>query len=206
MGARAIRGRGCSVHRRRAGLSLREAAVIVCLVGIGLATFVPTFIRELRTSKTSEAVENLQLLSQRSAAYFATPWPREDGPAALRCLPSTVGPTPRQPTLEPETVIFASEETPGHATWAALGFPRAPDPEADDHDQPALDVRYAYTFEPTASGCGLRSPEGSYLLTLRAEGDLDGDGERSLFERRMAADEEGNLHSFGILYVLDRAE
>ena len=62
------------------------------------------------------------------------------------------------------------------------------------------------TFEPTAAGCGLRSPEGSYLLTLRAEGDLDADGERSVFELRMRAEDSGELVEEGILYVRDRAE
>ena len=180
--------------RRRRGLSLVEAALIVCLVGIVLAVFVPTFVRELRTSRTSEAVESLQLMSQRATAYFTTPWPQADGPAAIRCLPPTAGPTPRAPTEGPERVEFQSVETPGHETWRALRF------------QPEMDVRYAYTFEPAASGCGLRSPAGSYLLTLRAEGDLDADGERSLFERRMAADDDGDLFEFGILYARDRVE
>lgn len=175
-------------------MSLVEAALVVCVVGIVLAVFIPTFVRELRTSKTSEAVENLHLLSQRAAAYFQTPWPQPEGPAAIRCLPPTVGPTPRAPTSEPSRIDFHSVETPGHETWRALRF------------QPEMEVRYAYTFEPAASGCGLRSPEGSYLLTLRAEGDLDDDGERSVFEHRLAADEDGALFEFGLLYVRDRAE
>lgn len=194
-----------------------EAAAIVCVVGIILAVFIPTFIQQLRTSKTSEAAEHLELLHQRAAAYFmathtAAPPPGEDGadedeadqdgeapparPSVLlrRCLPPTAGPTPRNPSREPAPVDFASEETPGHATWAALGF------------QPEIPLRYSYSFEPTASGCGLRSPAGTYLLTLRAEGDLDADGERSVFERRSTATEDGELEPFGILYVRDRAE
>lgn len=183
-----------SPRRRLAGLTLVEAAAIVCLAGILLAVFIPTFVRELRTSKTSEAVEQLEVLATRAAAYYATPFEPEEGPALHRCLPPTAGPTPRMPTAEPAPQSFSAEETPGHETWAALEF------------QPEIELRYAYTFEPTASGCGLRSPEGSYLLTLRAEGDLDDDGERSLFERRMAANDQGELESFGILYVRDRAE
>lgn len=202
-----------------------EAAAVICVVGIVLAVFIPTFVRELRTSKTSEAAQHLELLYQRSAAYFAATHepeaddeegdeaddraersdegegddaspdaePAEEGPRT-RCLPPTAGPTPRMPTRDPERVDFTDEDTPGHDTWRALGF------------QPPIPVRYSYTFEPTASGCGLRSPEGTYLLTLRAEGDLDGDGERSVFERRVRATEEGALEPFGILYVRDRAE
>jgi hypothetical protein len=43
-------------------------------------------------------------------------------------------------------------------------------------------------------------------VTFRAEGDLDGDGERSLFERRARGTEDGTLVPVGILYVRDRVE
>lgn len=167
-----------------------EAVAAVCVTGILLAVFVPAFLRELRTSKTSEASNNLALLYQRSAAYFAEQ--RTGG--GTRCLPDGAGPAPRDPTIELSRVDFTAQSTPGSPTWRALGF--APRPLA----------RYAYTFEPASAGCGLRSPEGTFLLTLRAEGDLDGDGERSIFERRAAATEEGELVPFDILYVRDRME
>lgn len=171
-----------------------EVAAIVCVVGVVLAVFIPTFLRELRTSKTSEAAEHLELLYQRSAAYFVARRPQAEGPARTACLPPTAGPTPRAPTEDPEEVDFQSDDTPGHETWRALEF------------EPRIPIRFSYTFEPTASGCGLRSPEGTYLLTLRAEGDLDGDGERSVFERRARANDEGELEPTDILYVRDRAE
>lgn len=179
--------------RGRKGLSMVEAALIISAVGIVLAVFIPVFVRELRVSKTSEAAEHLEILYQRSAAYFAARRTSE-GVALRECLPEIAGPTPRVPTAEPREVDFDARETPGHATWDALDF------------QPRYAIRYSYTFEPTASGCGLRSPEGTYLLTLRAEGDLDSDGERSVFERRARANERGELEPSGILFVRDRVE
>lgn len=181
-------------RRRLQGLSSWEVAAIVCVVGSLLAVFVPAFLRELRTSKTSEATEHLELLYQRSAAYFVALREREGAPAQTRCLPGTAGPTPRAPSEEPREVDFLAEGTPGSATWRALEF------------APRIPVRYSYTYEPTASGCGLRSPEGTYLLTIRAEGDLDGDGERSVFERRARANDDGELEPSDILYVRDRME
>ncbi|MFK7989344.1 MAG: Tfp pilus assembly protein FimT/FimU [Sandaracinaceae bacterium] len=183
-----------TARRREEGLTMVEAAAVVCIAGVVLAVFIPTFARELRTSKTSEAAEHLELLYQRSAAYFSMSHDREDDVAGTRCLPPTAGPTPRIPTVEPELVAFMDEAVPGHATWQALRF------------QPPIEIRYSYTFEPTASGCGLRSPEGTYLLTLRAEGDLDADGERSVFERRITATERGELVPFGVMYIRDRVE
>jgi Tfp pilus assembly protein PilE len=181
-------------RRRLEGLSMVEIAAIVCVVGILLAVFIPTFFRELRTSKTSEAAENLQDLYQRSAAYFVARRDSDDGVTRTACLPPTAGPTPRVPTTEPEAVDFYLPETAGHETWRALGF------------APTMGLRFAYTFEPTASGCGLRSPGNTYLLTLRAEGDLDGDGERSVFERRARANDTGELEPSDVLYVRDRVE
>jgi hypothetical protein len=171
-----------------------EAALIISGVGIVLAVFIPVFVRELRVSKTSEAAEHLELLYQRSAAYFAARRPR-DGSIALReCLPEIAGPTPRAPSAEPREVNFRARDLPGGETWRALDF------------NARYPIRYSYTFEPTASGCGLRSPESTYLLTIRAEGDLDSDGERSIFERRARANERGELEPSGILFVRDRVE
>lgn len=183
-------------RRQLEGFTLVELAALVCLVGIVLAVFIPTFVRELRTSKTSEATDNLRILHQRAAAYFVERHRPEEGegPTQTRCLPPTAGPAPRVPTEDAHEVDFQSDDTPGHVTWRALGF--APD----------LPVRYSYTFEPTAPGCGLRSPENTYLLTIRAEGDLDDDGERSIFERRARATDDGELVPSDVLYIRDRVE
>lgn len=184
-----------SRRRRLEGLTLVEVAAIVAVAGVLLAMFIPTFVRELRTSKTTEATNHLRLLHQRSAAYFVERRrPDEDGPTETRCLPPVAGPTPRLPTETPHEVDFQSEDTPGHETWRALGF------------APEIPVRFTYTYEPTSSGCGLRSPEGTYLLTIRAEGDLDDDGERSIFERRARATDDGQLVPSDVLYIRDRVE
>lgn len=180
-------GRGPQCARRRAGLSLVEASTIVCVFGVLLAVAVPTVVRQVRASKTSEATEHLALLYRRSAAYFATP--RAGG---THCLPAPAGPTPPKPSTEAQDAVFA-ESKAGGASWKVLDF------------EPRYPVRYSYTFEPVSSGCGLTSPPGTFLLSLRAEGDLDGDGARSLVERR-AAVRDGELVPQGILYVRDRTE
>lgn len=182
-----------AVHVRKAGLTLVEAALLIAVVGALLAVFVPTFVRHLRTSKTAEAAEQLELLQQRAAAYFVTPHPTSEGVMALGCLPEAAGPAPEKPSRDPVKVDFADPKTPGHATWEALGF------------QPEDRLRYRYSFLPEKAGCGLRAKGGKPVLTLRAEGDLDGDGELSTFERQ-ATVEEGRLVPTGILYVRDRME
>ena len=188
--ARAARPRS---RLRRTGLTLVEVALLVCVIGVLLAVFVPTFISHLRTSKVSEAATQLQALHEAAAAYFAAGHEGEDGRTRRQCLPPAAGPAPAEPSADPVDFDFDGEDAPGHETWQALGF---------DVDRP---IRYRYSFVPAESGCGLEGGEGP-LLTLRAEGDLDDDGKRSLFEREADVNDEGELVPVGILYMLDRTE
>jgi hypothetical protein len=155
--------------------------------------FVPTFVGHMRTSKVSEASEELAALHDAAAAYYAA---RHDTQAGRknRCLPPAAGPAPAEPSVDAVAYAFDADDTPGAATWRALGF------------QPDRPIRYRYTFVPAASGCGLDAPEDGPLLTLRAEGDLDGDGKRSLFEREATVADDGTLVPIGVLYMLDRVE
>jgi len=91
-------------------------------------------------------------------------------------------------------VDFGADETPGSATWSALGF------------LPAGPLRFAYAFHPVGAGCGLEVREGETLFTVTADGDLDGDGQRSHFERRATLDATGQVVPLGVLQVRDRVE
>lgn len=179
-------------RRKRLGLSLVETALVVSLVGTLLAVFVPTFVRELRISKASEASENLAYLHASTATYFAA---RHDDGVVERawCLPEVAGPTPRHPSAHAIEFDFFATTVDGHETWQTLDF------------RP-LRVRYRYTFLPEASGCGIRRTPGSVAVTLRAEGDLDQDGDRSLFERSASIDTEGHLIPLGGLRTLHPIE
>ena len=150
-------------------------ALLLCLMGIVLAVFVPTFLRRVRTNKISEASELLQEMFDRTAAYYATSW----GAGKRHCLPPSAGPTPAEPTVESAEVDFFADEHTGHATWEALGF------------QPDHPVRYSYSYTPSRDGCDLIGRDDSGSVSFRAEGDLDGDGVRSTFERRATLEADG---------------
>jgi type II secretory pathway pseudopilin PulG len=170
--------------KRQEGITIIEVAIVVCVVGVLLAVAVPAFLRELRVSKISEAPTELARLHDRTAAYYTA---RRRGPDRnlTECLPSPAGPTPRAPSLEPATADFSDP------TWTALDY------------APERPVRFRYTFVPVGARCGLR---GRDLVTLRAEGDLDGDGKYSVFERVGGLDAQGAFAPTGILYVFDRTE
>jgi hypothetical protein len=185
-----------SDRRARAGLTLVEVALILSLLGVAFAVAVPTFLRVVRTSKVAEVTSELQRLHFSAAAYFTTPQPVAEG-KRLRCLPQPAGPAPAMPSVDPVAVRFAAPETPGWPTWKALGY------------EPEGPVRYRYSFLPAAPGCGSPPPRSSTntrpLVTLRAEGDLDGDGALSRFERH-AQDRDGELAFDPLLVMHDRIE
>jgi type II secretory pathway pseudopilin PulG len=183
------------VKKKVSGLTLVEVALIFCVVGIVLAVSIPTFIRTVRTSKIAEASLQLNALYQATAAYY------ENGGdasfrrgAQMRCLPVSAGPTPEKPSASPVKVDFMAESTAGYDTWRALNF------------NPAEPICYRYTFIAARSGCGLDNPAEGALVTLRAEGDLDEDGEYSVFERSASVDKQGALVPEPILSVRDRTE
>jgi len=175
--------------RGRPRLSLIEAALLLCLTGIVLAVFVPTFLSRVRTNKVNEAAELLQEMSDRTAAYYATSWDT----GKRQCLPPSAGPTPSTPTVELADVDFFASEQAGHASWEALGF------------QPDRPVRYSYSYTPSRDGCEIMSADDSATVTFRARGDLDGDLVPSTFERRATLGDDG-LKPADALHVHQRTE
>jgi Tfp pilus assembly protein PilE len=179
---------------RNAGLTLVETVLLVSIAGVVLAVGVPAFVRGLRTSKSTEAVQELERMFDAVAHYYATPQPDGNG-TLIGCLPDAAGPTPEQPSQEPLVVEFGAATSPGAATWRAIGY------------EPASPLRYRYSLRPVRPGCGtVRGlPAGQPLLWLRAEGDLDGDGVVSRFERS-ATERDGKLVLDEALVVHDRVE
>ena len=168
-----------------------EISIAVSVVGTLLAVALPTLSRTIQVSKVAEASQQLDALYRGAAAYYAVAR-RIDGVRTAHCLPAPAGATPEVPSESPVTVDFAQSK--GATTWAALGF------------APAVPLRFRYTFAPEVSGCSLEHSGGAPLLTLRAEGDLDGDGQYSVFERRATILPNGQLRAEPVLHIEDRIE
>ena len=161
--------------RSRPSLSLIEGALLLSLLALILAVFVPTFLRRIRTNKISEAAELLGEMSRRAQVYYDATWPAQQ----RHCLPPAAGPAPTTPTEEPHAVDFFSPKTAGHQTWEAIGF------------QPDRPTRFSYRYTPSRDGCALPGSEDEVSVVFRADGDLDGDGVRSVFERRAVVGRDG---------------
>jgi type II secretory pathway pseudopilin PulG len=189
--------RVCRRQRQRAGLTVVEIAAVVSAVGMLLAVALPTLSQTIRVSKVTEASEQLEALYRATAAYYAqarvvagqTGRERE----LVHCLPAPAGPTPELPSPSPVPVDFAHASAPSAATWTALQF------------APSAALRFRYSFLPAVSGCSV-DQGGTNLLILRAEGDLDGDGVYSQFERRAQIAPLGQLNAEAVLHIQDRVE
>jgi type II secretory pathway pseudopilin PulG len=192
--AQSRKARSSARRRARRGLTLIEAALVISLVGVLIAAFVPTFLAHVRTSKVAEATERLASLHAHALAYYAA-----QHAAGRGCLPLSAAPYPTEPSAEPVPVDFASDAA-GADTWRVLG---ATAPAAQGAP---LSLRYSYEVEVPLPGCRER-PVRAAAITLRARGDLDGDGEHSLLERSAAPSANGReLVPHGPLRVLARTE
>jgi type II secretory pathway pseudopilin PulG len=172
-------------RRRVTGLTLIETALLLSIGGVVLAVAVPTVARTIETSKVSEASAQLQRIYTGVASYYAKP--RQLAERRSHCLPDAAGPTPLKPSALPVPVDFGQSPS-----WAAIGF------------APSQPLRYRYTYSPTGTACTADAPYPH--VALRAEGDLDGDGSYSTFERTAQGDAHGLLRPGTTLRIHDRVE
>lgn len=181
-------------HARRAGVSLVETAAIISLVGVLTAAFIPTFKRHLRLSKIAEAVDQLESMQRALDAYY-----QADHTLGLQrargCLPESAGPFPERPSPEPVLVDYDAPETPARDIWHLLGL-------SGEHS-----LRYSYEVVVAEPGCGPRRAPATPAVTLRAFGDLDGDGVLSTLEREAAiSPDQRRLETVGPLHIHQRVE
>lgn len=167
-----------------------QTAALISLFGSLVAVGVPTFQRTVRRSKVAEATTELERLQLAVAAYYSTRHGQDV--STKHCLPEAAGPTPAAPTVEPTEVVFAADAEPGAPTWKALAY------------QPLGPIRYSYSFTPASTGCDTKAH--GAVATVRAAGDLDGDGAQSHFERRLLTNREREVVSGDVLFMRDRVE
>jgi hypothetical protein len=180
-------------RRQLAGIGLPEIMLLLGVVATGIAAGLPAFVRALRLSKVSEASEQLAHMQKGVAGYYAGTHETEAG-IRHGCIPNAAGPTPTEPSPDAQNVDFADATVEGAATWQAVGF------------APEVALRFRYTLSPSEPGCsepGL--PDEGRSVVLRAEGDLDGDRQYSLFERTLQTTRAG-LAVEPVLLTLDRIE
>jgi type IV pilus assembly protein PilA len=154
------------VRRLKGGFTLIELMIVVAIIGILAAVAIPSFMKYIRKSKTSEAREHLQkIYSQARVYYLETFGAQQAGGVVLHQFPATV---PLTPAITCCTASGVNKCAPDASlwtdpTWIALHF--------------SMDDGHYYRYEFISSGTGNAS-----TFTARARGDLDCDSKESTFE------------------------
>jgi type IV pilus assembly protein PilA len=137
--------------------------ITVAIIGILAAIAIPGYLRFIKHSRTSEAVLQIRKIYDGEVAYFYIENVDEEG-SILPAQFISAGPNPTSPP--PGQKVSANWVDP---SWGALRF--------------ALDSPVMFSYSAVSAGQRVTSS-----FTARANGDLDGDGTTSLFERTGSVD------------------
>lgn len=157
------------------GFTLIELMIVVTIIGILAAIAIPAFGKYVRKSKTAEAGINVRKLYDGECAYFYEEHVSRAGSVVSKQFVAA-GPEPSTvPPGRKVTGVFTS------ASWTALKF----------GTDSAIMFRYSTVVSGTSN---------SAAFTARAEGDLDGDGVTSVFERIGSIGTDGEISGGAGLY------
>jgi len=177
---------------KKRGFTLIELMIVVAILGILAAVAIPAFINYMRKAKSSEATLNVDRIYEGVVAYFDAKRGTMDvsTTSLTRCLPTAEEwtPTNRDPG-EGEYIANSDVWDVKGSTWKAIAFGMT-----DNH-------YYQYSISTSSDECWLDNA----TFEGRARGDLDGDGDMSLFLRAGAV-ESGNLHGSSGIYKVDPLE
>ncbi len=163
--------------------------IVVAIIGILAVIALPAFSAYVRRTKASEVPANLKALFTSAATYYAQARTDRGLTAASgHCtVVSTPGTLPATPTADKQTVDFLAEPS-----FHALFF---------DVSEP---VYFGYGIESAGGSCGWSG--GVPLYSFYAEGDLDGDGAKSLFELAVGSSTDNELYRAPGFYVRNEFE
>ncbi len=173
------------------GFTLIELMIVVAILGILAAVAIPAFVKYMRRSKTTEAIEKLAYIFRESTTYYAVEHPTRGTMNLIptHCLPTSAGPTPMTPTADRSVVDFPAAAQ----TWAQLDFVVS-DP-----------VYFSYDYLSASAGmCGQTNVGAAF--TAQAQGDLDDDGALSLLERAAAVNANAEIEGSKGIYILNETE
>jgi type IV pilus assembly protein PilA len=162
--------------------TLMELMTVIVIIGILASVSIPLVGKYLKKSKTSEASLNLRKIYDGELSYYQEETTLASGKLASKVFVVA----PRTPSATPnENKHLGNWEV---ASWKTLKF--------------AADGPTLYQYSTDAAGENVTAS-----FTARAEGDIDGDGNTSLFERSGSVDPStGEVAGSGAIFSLDDIE
>lgn len=179
---------------QRAGFTLIELMVVVCILGIIAAIAIPSFTSYLRRARTAEVSQNLNALFKSAAALYLSE-------RAARGITST---TVTNCVAEPTTLTPSNPGSDKQLFTPWGGFDQLSFKIADY-------VYYGYGIDSlgVAGGvtCLSNAPGSSAsIYTFYANGDLNADGIRSTFEMAVSSNDTNQLHHSKGLYIVNEPQ
>lgn len=173
--------KGSFLKKHVLGFTILELMVVVFIISVLAAVAIPLLNRYLKKSKTAEVGLNLRKIYDGEIGYFQEEHTRQDGTVVSQRF-IELGPQPTTPSKNKQFGNF------DNAGWSAIKF--------------APDGSVLFSYRVISSGVGLNS-----AFTARANGDIDGDGKTSLFERLAIVNAvSGEVVGGSALYSLDELE
>lgn len=167
--------------KSKKGFTLIELMMVVAIITILAAVAIPLVSKYLKKSKTSEASLNLRKIYDGEVAYYSEEHTDSSG-GLLSKVFVAFSPEPAIPTDNKQTGNWDANG------WGIIKF---------SSESP---VMYSYSVE--IDGVDLTAS-----FTARAQGDIDGDGATSLFERiGVVNTTSGIVEGGAAIFTLDELE
>lgn len=171
-----------------AGFTLIELMIVVAILGILAAIAIPAFVTYVRRAKSAEAYEQVKQMFSHAAVYYARERPGS-GMTDSAMAACSVASSDNKVTPSPQKQA-GDYADPG---FIALGVKSSPSY-----------FRYELVNLDGTPRCGV--PASTPLYTIRARGDLDGDGTGSRIELASGSNSDNELYHASGFFVENETE
>ena len=164
--------------RDRAGFTLIELMIVVVILGVLAAVGLPALAQYIKPARAAEAYENIKQIFNQAATYYIRERASSEisGGVLVHC---TVGSADNHVTPN----ATKQEGHYGDEPFRQIGF-------VAGHSY----YRYEIQTESAAGPrCGVE-PNTAPIYRIRGVGDMDGDGERSLFELATGSNGDNEMY------------